>query len=456
MSKICDELHAAILQAAMRGDLTDSDNELWYKSKIEEVCELCTGNSIPESIKKSKYAKVTKGRNYIGTKDLGFDHSFNYKNGVKIPFDERNFRIANSGDILLCIEGGSAGRKIGILEEDVNYGNKLCKFSPDDRINNRFLYYYIQSPLFQEQFSNNMTGIIGGVSTKKIKAITIKFPDVVEQKRIIEKVDELMVHITDLEQSTNALESLKKNFPEDIKASLLQAAMQGKLTERLPEDGNAEDLLEKIKAEKEKLITEGKIKKQKALAPITDDAIPFGIPESWKWVRLRDITLDDISYGIIKLGSEDKNGIKVLRCSDVKKGYINTDTVRTVSRSLSDQYSRTLLHGGEIVINVRGTLGGCSIVPGELSGYNIAREVAVIKQTDLVHNRYILAVLLSDYFNEYMFHGLRGIAYKGLNMNTLSLLPIPLPPLAEQKRIVERLDTLMQNLNEVQRLILDE
>ena len=208
MSTICDNLRAAILQAAMQGSLTDSDNESWNESKIEDVCELCTGNSISENVKKAKYMKAVEGRNYIGTKDLLFDHSFNYENGVKIPFDETNFRIANHGDILLCIEGGSAGRKIGILEEDVNYGNKLCRVSPNNKLSNSFLYFYIQSPLFKEQFSDSMTGIIGGVSIKKIKAITIKYPDIAEQKRNVEKVDELMARVADLEKSADALASL--------------------------------------------------------------------------------------------------------------------------------------------------------------------------------------------------------------------------------------------------------
>ena len=289
MSKICDDLRASILQAAMEGKLTGSDVDLWNNKSLDEVCDIRTGNSISESVKKARYMKVAEGLNYIGTKDLSFEHSFNYKNGVKIPLNEPSFKVAKKGDILLCVEGGSAGRKIGILEEDVCYGNKLCKFSVNDELDNRFLYYFIQSPFFQGQFAEKKNGIIGGVSIKNIKSIEIRYPVIAEQKRIVAKVDGLMARVADLEQSADALASLKKAFPDDIKASLLQAAMQGKLTKQLPEDGSAEDLLEEIKAEKEKLITEGKIKKQKPLAPITDDEILFSIPENWQWVRFGGI-----------------------------------------------------------------------------------------------------------------------------------------------------------------------
>ena len=456
MSTICDDLRAAILQAAMQGSLTDSDGESWNESKIEDVCELCTGNSISENVKKAKYMKVVEGRNYIGTKDLLFDHSFNYENGVKIPFDETSFRIAKRGDILLCIEGGSAGRKIGILEEDVNYGNKLCRFSPNDKLNNIFLFFYIQSPLFQEQFSGSMTGIIGGVSIKKIKAITIKYPDIAEQKRIVEKVDELMNRVADLEQSSDALASLKKAFPDDIKASLLQAAMQGKLTKQLPEDGSAEDLLEEIKAEKEKLIVEGKIKKQKPLAPITDDEIPFVTPDNWKWVRLRDICT--------KIADGDHNPPKGLTHESeylmLSSQNINNDTlvnmskVRYLDRNTFEKVNeRTNLQKEDILFTSVGSLGRSCIFREDINAC-FQRSVSVL--TTLVYNEYLKPFLDSPFIQNKVYKEATGTAQKGFYLNQLEKCPIAIPPLSEQKRIVERLNALMQNIDVVRDLIASE
>ncbi|MDO4759429.1 MAG: restriction endonuclease subunit S [Candidatus Saccharibacteria bacterium] len=452
MSTICDDLRAAILQAAMQGSLTDSDGESWNESKIEDVCELCTGNSISENVKKAKYMKVVEGRNYIGTKDLLFDHSFNYENGVKIPFDETSFRIANRGDILFCIEGGSAGRKIGILEEDVNYGNKLCRFSPNDKLNNIFLYFYIQSPLFQEQFSGSMTGIIGGVSIKKIKAITIKYPDIAEQKRIVEKVDELMNRVADLEQSADALASLKKAFPDDIKASLLQAAMQGKLTKQLPEDGSAEDLLKEIKAEKEKLIAEGKIKKQKALAPITDDEIPFSIPENWKWARLAD--LFQFINGDRGKNYPSKNKLHVsgeipfISAINMQNGTIREDNLLYADRPTYDKLGSGKLNKDDFVICIRGSLGKYCKYPYELGA--IASSLIIArKYSSYILDDYIEAYLQSPLLVNEIHNKDNGTAQPNLSAADFIHFLTPVPPLAEQKRIAERLDVLMQNINVV-------
>ena len=461
MSKICDDLRAAILQVAMQGRLTSSDSEYWSESTIADICELSTGNSIPESVKNTKYTKVSEGRNYIGTKDLAFDHSFNYENGVKIPFDERNFRIANRGDVLLCIEGGSAGRKIGILEEDVNYGNKLCRFSSKAKLDNRFLYFYIQSPMFQEQFSDGMTGIIGGVSIKKIKVITIKYPDIPEQKRIVEKVDELMARVADLEKSTDALTSLKKTFPGDIKASLLQAAMQGKLTKQLPEDGNAEDLLEEIKAEKEKLIAEGKIKKRKPLTPITDGETPFSIPENWRWERFGNLG----SYRKGPFGSALTKSIFVKDSVDAVKVYEQKNAIKKdatlgnyyISRQYYEEKMKNFqVLPGDIIVSCAGTIGETYIMPDKIRKGIINQALMRMRMFNGVHIPYFL--IYFDYIiKTSAISNSKGSAIKNIPpFEVLNMYPVAIPPLAEQKRIVERLDAIMQNIDAVENLIARE
>lgn len=455
MSKICDDLRAAILQAAMQGELINSNNETWNESTIADVCELCTGNSISENVKKTKYMRVPEGRNYIGTKDLAFDHSFNYENGVKIPFDERNFRIANRGDILLCIEGGSAGRKIGILEEDVNYGNKLCRFSPKAKLNNRFLYFYIQSPMFQEQFSNSMTGIIGGVSIKKVKVITIKYPDITEQKCIVEKVDELMACVADLEKSADALASMKKAFPDDIKASLLQAAMQGKLTEQLPEDGNAEELLEEIKAEKERLIAEGKIKKQKPLTPIADDETLFSIPKNWQWARFGEIV--DFSIGKTPPRAEASywgDDIPWVSIADMPDGGVLLTTKERISnKAFVDTFKSKICPKETLIMSFKLTVGRCSIL-----GIGAVHNEAIISIHPIIDNDFAFRNYLKGVLPYLSNYGETKGAIKGrtLNSNSLNNLLVPVPPLSEQKRIVKRLDTLIQNINAVRDLIASE
>ena len=378
---------------------------------------------------------------FRSTKDVSFEQKIEYDNGVRIPFDS-TFKRAYKDAVLMCIEGGSAGRKIGILDRDVCFGNKLCMFRAD-KVLNTFLFYYLQSTEFKKLFSENMTGIIGGVSIKKLKEILIPIPPIAEQKRIVDKIEELLLYIDRYDRAWRKLEDFNKRFPTDMQKSIIQLAIQGKLTEQRSDEGSGEELYRQIQAEKQRQIKAGILKKEKPLKEITEDEIPFEIPETWKWVRLREICNAEISYGIIKLGDEDKNGVHVLRCSDVKENHIIPNFIRTVTTELSQQFDRTILHGGEIVINVRGTLGGCAVVPHSMKGYNVAREVAVIRQCPNISAQYIVFLLMSQYFQTFMFHGLRGIAYKGLNMGTLSALPVPVPPLAEQKRLVEKLEEIL-------------
>ncbi|MEZ7706777.1 restriction endonuclease subunit S, partial [Prevotella melaninogenica] len=166
----------------------------WVWTRLSNVANIYTGNSISETEKKAKYTNVV-GRYYIGTKDVGFDNKIFYNNGIAIPRKyEQEFRIAPKHSILMCIEGGSAGRKIAILNQDVCFGNKLCCFSPFAGIE-RYIYYYLQSPSFIDMFNGNKTGIIGGVSIAKVKRILIPLPPQPELERIVAKIDEFVASI---------------------------------------------------------------------------------------------------------------------------------------------------------------------------------------------------------------------------------------------------------------------
>ena len=159
--------------------------ENWQWAQISDVCVLYTGNSIPKEVKAKKYASVSLGYNYIGTKDVGYNSQINYENGVKIPFDEPKFKVAPTNSILLCIEGGNAGRKIAITKENVCFGNKLCCFIAKG-INYCFLYNYLKSSIFKELFYGSLMGLIGGVGTSSLEKIYIPIPPLQEQERISE------------------------------------------------------------------------------------------------------------------------------------------------------------------------------------------------------------------------------------------------------------------------------
>ncbi len=171
----------------------------WCWCRLGDICNLYTGNSINETEKKTKYTNLKEGRFYIGTKDVGFDNVINYDNGIKIPFDNDKFRIANANTILMCIEGGSAGRKIAFTDKAVCFGNKLCCFDAYVKESIHFLYYFMQSALFTDLFKDNMNGIIGGVSVNTLKTMLIPLPPLAVQNAIVAKLEQVLLLVDALD-----------------------------------------------------------------------------------------------------------------------------------------------------------------------------------------------------------------------------------------------------------------
>lgn len=442
----------------------------WASSRLGNISEIFNGNSIKSSDKDEKY-RGGSGRPYIATKDVGYGRDvLDYQNGIFIPDDEPGFKVAIPGAVLICAEGGSAGKKCGLVDREVCFGNKLFAVEPFEPISSEFLLLYFLSNTFQQRFADLMTGIIGGVSLSKFTEILIELPPAAEQQRIVSKAHQLMAMCDSLierqSESQNAcaqilgilLDELNQDDSEStwliltekfgeffsvqpgidaLKRAILQLATKGSLVPQMPNEGHFEQALTYVKS-------------------LSREDAPYPIPSNWQWMKLSDllITGRDISYGIIKLGNEPvEGGVPTLRCSDVKPGYIKMDNVRSVEPAIEHEYARTRLSGGEIVINIRGTLGGVAVVDKSLAGYNVAREVAVIPLNESLSARYIVSVMQSDYFWKRINDQLRGIAYKGLNLGDLRLFPLPIPPLAEQLRIVQKLDSIMQLCGRLEKLI---
>jgi type I restriction enzyme S subunit len=187
--------------------------ENWVWCTIDEVANLFTGNSINENIKSIKYAKVRDGFQYIGTKDVEFDGlGINYNTGVKIPFDEIGFRKAKTNAILICIEGGSSGKKYAITDREICFGNKLLASEINELLNAYCFYYFYQSSHFKSEFKLKSKGLRGGVSINQFKEILIPIPPKEEQSRILAEIEkqlaktkQLKEHIIANQQATEQL-----------------------------------------------------------------------------------------------------------------------------------------------------------------------------------------------------------------------------------------------------------
>lgn len=205
------------------------DNWCWVR--IDIVSSIYTGNSINERVKAEKYAGKTEGLIYIATKDVGFDSVINYDTDVRIPETER-FKIAPKNSTVLCIEGGSAGRKIGFIEQDVCFVNKLCAFVPQEAITPKYLYYAIQSDVFKTQFDAKKHGLIGGVSVKEVSANYIPLAPIEQQHRIVTRVESLFAKLDEAkEKAQEVVDGFKTR-----KAAILHKAFSGELTAKWREE----------------------------------------------------------------------------------------------------------------------------------------------------------------------------------------------------------------------------
>jgi len=440
--------HIKTLSSISEEEISFEIPESWIWLRLGDFCQVYNGNSINATVKQEKYSRQCGGYSFIATKDLGFDHIIDYDNGIYIPKEETGFKIAIAGSILLCMEGGSAGKKIGILTRDVCFGNKLCCFTPYV-IDSQYLYYYLQSPMFFSDFFGSMTGLIGGVGSAKLKNLLCPVPPLAEQKRIVEKIEELMPLIEEYGKAEEQLSQLNAEFPDKLRKSILQQAVQGKLAERDPADEPASELLKRIKAGKEALIKSGKIKKEKPLPAITDDEKPFDIPDTWEWVRLNEVSisnpknnLDDnmqvsfIPMCLVKDGYSNNHDFEIRKWKDIKSGFThfaNGDIgIAKITPCFQNKKS-------VIFSNLQNGYGAGST---ELS---IVRSI-----NNMINANYLLWYFKSDYFIQNGMKSFTGTAgQQRIHKNYLKNCLVPLPPLAEQKRIVKRVEELLALCDEL-------
>ena len=414
----------------------------WRWLRLGDFCAVYNGDSINATVKQEKYSKMCDGWDYIATKDVGFDHIINYQNGIRIPFQETNFKVAPAGSVLLCMEGGSAGKKIGILDKDVCFGNKLCCFVPIS-VFNKYLYYYLQCPQFFSDFMGLMTGLIGGVGAAKLKSIVIPLPPRAEQERIVAKIEEMMPLVEEYGKAEERLTTLNADFPDKLRKSILQQAIQGKLTERDPADEPASELLKRIRTEKERLTKEGKIKKEKPLLPITEEEMPFEIPENWTWVRFYDVV--DIASNLVN--PEEYQSYMHIAPDNIEKGTGVLLPCRTVKEDSVASPNHLFYRGQLIYSKIRPLLRKAVIAP-----FDGLCSADMYPLNAWINLRYLQLIMLSDFFN----HQVAGIIANRvkmpkINQNELGQTVFPLPPLAEQQRIVDRVNELLAVCDELNR-----
>ena len=410
----------------------------WKWVYINEIADIYTGNSISENLKKNIYSQVCEGYDYIGTKDINFDGKINYNTGLKVPFNEKKFKKAYKNSILMCIEGGSAGKKITFLDKEVCFVNKLCSFNIIIA-NPRYIYYFFKSPIFNMFFNSKLNGLIGGVSILKLKTIHIPLPPLGEQKRISELIDRLFVKLDEAKEKVLS----ELNTFELRKAKILHLAIQGKLSKQIDEYKTAEELYEKIQIEKEKLISERKLKKQKKLPEISEDEIPFEIPKSWKWVRLGEI------FNIIMGQSPDGESINTENNGvEFHQGKIYFDKDYILESEYFTSKPTKIVEANTVLLCVRAPVGTLNITNRTIC---IGRGLCGIDTFKNIDPKFILYFLRG--FEQDFIKKATGTTFIAITVEVIKNQVFPLPPLEEQKKIVELLDNIFEKEEKSKKLI---
>lgn len=310
-----------------------------------------------------------------------------------------------------------------------------------------FLLWFFKTPYFITNGVKSFTGTAGQQRIHKdyLSMCLIPLPPLTEQKRIVAKIGELLPYVDRYAAAYEKLEQFNAKFPEEVKKSILHYAIQGKLVEQRPEEGTGEELYQQILKEKKRLIKEGKIKKEKPLTEIAEDEIPFDIPESWKWVKVGSLAVVQSSKRVFEKDYVS-DGIPFFRSKEIGDLYRN-ESIKTELfiaeehyNSLAEEYGVPQI--GDILITSVGTIGNTWICDGRKFYYKDG-NITQICGNQFFDSKYVECFLHSPLFEKQALSTVAGTAYSALTITKLKNLIMPLPPLAEQKRIVAKLEEIL-------------
>lgn len=402
--------------------------ENWVWCRLGEIITLVSG----QDFSPHQYSDtVQEGFPYItGASNFG-NHSIIENRWTKTPRC-----IVSRGDLLLVCKGSGYGRVMICNLTSAHIARQIMGIRQNNNVDVLFILLFLESNFdILKRFGQ---GVIPGISRGDVLNMQFPLPPLPEQRRIVARVEALMKEIDKLEQTEKELEAIKAAFPVDMKASLLQAAMQGKLTTQKAEDGDAKDLLLAIREEKEKLVKEKKKKKEKPLAPIMDEEIPFDIPENWVWCRLGEISTYASPKSKINAKEADKD-TWMLDLEDIEKGGKLLAKLKVSDKKAIGD--KTIFHDGDILYSkLRPYL--LKILVASDDGI-CTPELIPFSMYGNIDTRYIVDLLKSPYVDNAINGATYGLKMPRVGTNTMINLPIPLPPLSEQQRIIEKLDQLL-------------
>ena len=489
--RICDDLRQAVLQAAIQGKLTKQlpedgnaadllkeiakeKSQLIKEGKIKKEKPLpeITLDEVPFDIPENwRWVRIGSVVQFItsGSRDWAKYYSSEgpvflrmgnlSKNSFKLRTDniqhvlppkdaEGKRTIVKTGDLLFSITGELGNMALipsMFPEAYINQHTALIRCMPN--VCERYVAYALLSFPIKKQYTRKSHGVKNSFRLDDLSFVFFPLPPLSEQLRIVARIEELMARIDDLEKTETGLEKLKAAFPGDMKAALLQAAMQGKLTEQLPADGDAADLINQIAKEKDQLIKEGKIKKEKPLPVITPDEVPFDIPENWKWIRL-GLLVSVISGTSYNKTQTCNSGLRIARGGNlINEEIVLLDNDVFLPKDVFFDEAKCIQPKDIVIVASTGSLKGigrAAFCNKQLDDViQIGAFLRIVRCVDKRLFGYVSSIFKGYYYKKWIRNSVNGIGIQNIKEEHITNMLIPLPPLAEQKRIVEKLDKLL-------------
>lgn len=462
------ELKGLIIQQALEGKLTRKLNaedskiyllnnsinyskygpydlpEKWYWVKCKDVCKLLGGFAF-------------KSDNYSDSKDAVRVIRISDFNNDKLVDDEiKKYPYSNvldayeifENDILMCMTGGTVGKTC--LFPKLSYRcflNQRVALFRTEHLEINYLYYVLKSANILKIINDTKRSTNDNISMKIIGEFDIPFPPLEEQKRIVEKLDEIFTELDKIDEKQTRLATIQ----EKMEAKILKLAIQGKLVEQRSEERTGEDLFKLIQEEKQELIKQGKIKKEKTLPAIEEDEVPFEIPSTWKWVRLGNLG-DNVPYPFADgpFGSNLKREhytkekqVRIIQLSNVGESGWKGENEKYTTFAHLETIARSEVNNGDIVIAKMMPAGRAIIVPDLKCKFVLSSDCVKFTPNSRLEKEYLYYVINSDPFKKQVLSETNGIGRERTSLSKLKEYLIPLPPLEEQKRIVAKIEELL-------------
>lgn len=458
----------------------------WVRVHLATIAEHNTGKTL------DKNRNTGSSRSYITTSNLYWGRfELDDLKEFLIEDSELERCQARKGD-LLVIEGGDAGRSaIWRDDEHICFQNHIHRVRPFSGITSEYLYRCFEQFYLSGEIENYRQGVgIKSLSGKRLAQIPINLPPLEEQKRIVAKVDELMQLCDQLEQHQNLsseahdqlvdtllnvltnssdVDEFQQNWQRisenfdllftteysigQLKQTILQLAVMGKLVKQDPNDEPASELLKQIAEEKAKLIKEGKIKKSKPLLEISNEEKQYEIPHNWVWARLDSLT-SKIGAGSTPKGGKEvyvDSGIPFLRSQNVWNDGLALDDVAFISEETHEKMSGTHVQANDLLFNITGgSIGRCALVATDFETANVSQHVTIVRSIDKDLAPFLHLVLRSSYIQNLVMDVQVGVSREGLSIGKLSQFLIPLPSLTEQNRIIKKVEILNSIIDSLQ------